>query len=137
MKAVFKLMLFSFVLNLAVGIMTQAIPVVANNPSLNPLSYDEASADAFKTQANKTVSAGGFLEDASSKFDRLLDSIGLGTIQKFLRLVNTFMFGFIQVIEAVFGIDNLWFSGFLRIMIIVGYAFGAIWLWTGKDIGKG
>ena len=137
MKAVFKLMMFSFVLNLAVGVMSQALPSIANDPTFNPLEYDASASNDFAEQINKTISPSGDLEDSSNAFDRLLDKIGLGVAKKFLNVVDTYMFGFVQVIERLFGNTNLWLSGFLRILIIVGYAFGAIWLWTGKDVGRG
>jgi hypothetical protein len=139
MKAIFKLMLFSFVLNFAVGIMSNALPTLYNDASTNPLGlYDAAGTNRFAGQINGTIAASGDLEDASNAFDRLLDKIGLGVVKKFLNAVDTYLFGFIRFIEWLMPPDvSLWVGPSLRILISVGYAFGAIWLWTGKDIGRG
>ena len=137
MKAIFKLAIFSLVLNLAVGIMSQALPILANDPTFNPLEYDSENVQLFSNQINGTINPSENLEDKGDSFDRLLDSIGIGAVKKVLNAINTYLFGFVTVLEKIFGVTNLWFMGFIRIMMTIGYAFGAFWLWTGKDIGKG
>jgi hypothetical protein len=139
MKAIFKLMLFSFALNFAVGIMSNAIPTLYMDSSTNPLGlYDEASVLQFDSEVNKTIQPSGDLEDSSDAFDRLLDKIGLGVAKKFLNAIDTYLFGFIRFIEWLMPYEvALWLGPMLRILISIGYAFGAIWLWTGKDLARG
>jgi hypothetical protein len=137
MKTVFKLMLFSFMINLAVGIMTNALPAIGNNPQYNPMEYDSKTVNNFVGQMNATIKPGEDLTDNTNIFYRVLDKIGLGVAEKFLNAMDTLLFGFINLIMKLMGVENLWLYVFLKSMVVVGYAFGAIWLWTGKDIGRG
>ena len=137
MKAVFKIMLFSIMLNLAVGIMDNALPAIGNNPQFNPMVYDTATMNAFTNQVNTTIKPEEDLTASSNIFYRLLDKIGLGVARKFLDAMDMYLFGFINLIMKLMGVENLWLYAILKFLVTIGYAFGAIWLWTGKDIGRG
>ncbi len=144
MNLVFKLMLFSIVLNFATGIMLVAI-VDANGNSIftlnntGGLTYNETYAEGFTVGLNSTIDPGYGIEEQGNWFDRVLDKLGLGIIRRLLNTIDKYMFGFVQVLDGLFGgsLDSatrtIMFGGF-RIMITVGYIIGAIWLWTGKSL---
>jgi len=146
MNAVFKLMLFSIVLNFATGIMINAIvdsdgePVFGTTQRFK-LSYNESYSTNFVSGLNATIDPGYGIQEQGDWFDRILDKIGLGIVRKILNTVDSYMWGFINVLKNMFGgyleqgvSDVLFFA--MKAMITVGYILGAIWLWTGKSITK-
>ncbi len=151
MNLVFKLMLFSIVLNFATGIMLVAI-VDADGNSIFTLNntggliYNETYAEGFTVGLNSTIDPGYGIEEQGNWFDRVLDKLGLGIIRRLLNTIDKYMFGFVQVLKGVFGgglnsgTRTLLFGppgypfGVFQILITVGYIIGAIWLWTGKSL---
>jgi len=147
MNVVFKLVIFSIVLNLAVGVMMTAIPELANNPSLlGGQIYDSGDADDFVSNMNQSVNPTGLLEDQSDAFDRVLDMINVGFFKRFLEMVNKYIYGFITILKRTFGrlltpaLSKLLFGpgeapvGMFHIIINIGYILAAFKLWTGKDL---
>lgn len=139
MNTIFKVILFSIMLNFSVGIMMTAIPAF-NEYSGNTagLSYDSNYGTDFQSQMNKSINPTDQLDDASDLFDRILDKLQLGIVKQFLELVDRYMFGFVQMLHTMIGsyldpaVRTLIF-GIMRVLITIGYVLGAIWLWTGKD----
>ena len=137
MKAVLKLMMFSILLNLSVGLMITALPIFEENPEYRGgLGYDEAGLIDFSNSLNGTINPTGDLEDSSNAFDRLLDKLNIGIISKILRVIDKYMFGFINILQGVLNLDTS-IVYFFKAMISIGYVMAAIWLWTGKNIGRG
>ena len=137
MKFAIRLMIFSILLNLSVGMMQTAIPVFEDIDAYRgKMFYNPAGMNDFTNELNNSVSPTGDLEDASSAFDRLLDKLNLGIIQRILRVINNYMFGFVNIMQLVLNIDaSLIF--FIKTLISISYVLGSLWLWSGKDIGKG
>lgn len=142
MKIVFKLMMFSIVLNFAVGIMLTAIPVFDDVVYKGGVIYEgDNYATAFNSSMGGTINPIGSLENLGDAFDRLLDKIGLGAISKLLNAIDNYMFGFVRMLENLFAnsldpnLRIMIFNIVLRPMITIGYILGAWWLWTGKDLG--
>lgn len=141
MKIVFKLMMFSIVLNFAVGIMLTALPVFDNPVYKSGVDYQDNYASEFNASMSGAINPTGDLEDLGDAFDRLLDKIGLGAIKKLLTTIDKYMFGFVQILENIFAgglgpdLSFMIFSVVLRPLITIGYILGAWWLWTGKDLG--
>ena len=137
MKFAIRLMIFSILLNLSVGMMQTAIPVFEDIDAYRgKMFYNPAGMNDFTNELNNSVSPTGDLEDASSAFDRLLDKLNLGIIQRILRVINNYMFGFVNIMQLVLNIDaSLIF--FIKTLISISYVLGSMWLWSGKDIGKG
>lgn len=144
MNTVFKLMLFSIMINFSTGIMISVIVDDSGNPIFDPsqrmgLNYSDHYESDFTDEMNNTIRPTGDLEDQSGIVDRILDKLNLGFIRKFLDLVDRYMFGFIQVLRGIFGpllgesLSVLIF-GIIKSMITVGYVMGALALWTGKEI---
>jgi hypothetical protein len=130
MNIIFKIMLFSIVLNFATGLMITALPEIGNNPNYNiNLNPSDANADAFMQGMNQTVSP----TTESNSFFRLLDNIVVGVISKLLGVINNYMFGFLNFMGKLLALD----TGVINIMkSILGicYTLGAFWLWTGKNL---
>jgi len=136
MKAAFKLMMFSILLNAAVGLMITSVPAFEIPEYRGGMYYNESINDEFTFEMNSSVNPTGDVEDADSAIDRLLDKLNLGIISKFLNLLDQYMYGFVNIITPVLGLTKN-IENFLKGLITFAYVMGAIWLWTGKDLGKG
>ena len=138
MNMIFKLMIFSIVLNFSVGIMNAAIPDFADGGHTGGLVYDENYADGF-TSMEVPVSPEAGLEDRGNAIYRLLDSINLGFIARFISTVDDFMFGLVNMLESIFAgamepalRNTLFFV--LKTAITIGYIAGGFFLWTGRKL---
>jgi len=137
MKFAIRLMIFSILLNLSVGLMQTAIPAFKNIDAYRGgMKYDTTGLNDFTNEMNNTVSPTGDLEDAEGWFDRLLDKLNLGIIKRFLRVINSYMWGFVNIMQTVLNI-NASLIFFIKTLISISYVLGSLWLWSGKDIGKG
>jgi len=144
MKMVFKLMVFSILLNFATGIMMQAIVDTNGNPVFNPShraglpEYDSTYADGFTTNMNGSIRPSGTMEDQGNLIYRVLDMFNLGLIKTFIQTVDNYMFGFVNMMEGLLGGSmpaSALIFGILKTMVSIGYMLGAFVLWTGKDLG--
>jgi len=141
MNMIFKLMAFSIVLNFAVGIMFQAVPAFAEQGQTGGLIYDENYADGFTSNMEKEVNPSGVLEDSGNAVYRLLDSINLGFIARFISSVDDYMFGLINMLEGIFAgamapsLSSVVFGG-LKTIITIGYIIGGFYLWTGRKLNE-
>lgn len=145
MNSVFKLMVYSMLLNFSVGIMLIAIPAFdpaetrTSSEYTGGLIYNNTYAEQFTTRMNKTVTPGANVEDAGNQIYRILDMLNIGFITKFLNIVNQYMYGFINLLESVFGgylgaeLSSMIFST-LKVILSIGYLMGAWVLWTGRDL---
>lgn len=136
MKVVFKILVFSILINLATGIMLAVLPVFNTNPEYRGnLQFDSSYNNNFISSINGTISATGTLEGNANWFESLLDKIGLGIFNKWLNVLNQYMFGLLVVLENLFGglIDSSIFV-MLKTLVTIGYVGGAFYLFTGKTI---
>ena len=144
MKMVFKLMAFSIMLNFAVGLMAAIVVDFDGNPVFGSedtmgMTYDEDYAAGFSSSLNSTVTPQGGLEDAGDAIYRVLDFMNVGFIGRFIKAIPTYMYGFINMIDAMVGdlltptLHTILFST-LKILITVGYVIGGWYLWTGKEL---
>ena len=137
-NTIFKLMIYSIMLNFAVGILAIAVPGFTLEYR-GGLSYNETYSGDFVGGMNGTVTPSGNLVDEGDAIYRVLDTLNLGFISRFIQTVDQYLFGFIQVLEALFGgllgdaLRQMIF-GSLRVILTIGYMIGAWKLWTGKDI---
>jgi len=138
MNIVIKLMVFSIVLNFATGVMMAAIPAfdVSNTGGL---VYETDYAGEFVSGMNQTIQPVSELESKGDQIYRLLDLMNLGFINKLIQTIDKYMFGFVNILQAVIGpaldpaVRTIVFSG-LKTIITIGYLFGAFYLFTGRDV---
>lgn len=131
MNTIFKVMLFSIMLNFATGIMMSALPDLGSNPQYNMnIEGADMNGAVFIGGMNQTISPS---PDTSNSFFRLIDSLNIGIISKLLTTMNSYFYGFINLICNVFGLEQAIRDLFGNIVSIC-YIIGAFWLWTGKDI---
>jgi len=136
-NTIFKLMAFSLLLNFSVGIMYTAVP--AFTPEFRGgMNYNESYSDGFTVGMNGTVTPNGNLQDEGDSIYRVLDTLTLGFVSRFISAVDRYLFGFIQVLEGLLGglmgdALNTMVFGSLRVIISICYIIGAWTRWTGKD----
>lgn len=144
MNMIFKVLMYGIMLNFAVGIMTMALPGFdeGHPDRVGGLIYNQNDADLFVSTMNKSVTPGGELEDKGNEIYRVLDMINLGFIFTIIEVVDTFMFGFVKLLQTVFGsyisppeLSTFIFS-LLRGFVLIGYALGGWWLFTGKNLDE-
>lgn len=136
-NAVFKLMLYSILLNIAIGIMTTAMPQAFTDYQSFGV-YNDEKLNEFTTDMNGTLKPTSDAIDTSSITENILDKIGLGIINKIMNVVDEYMFGMINYLHTFFpdtAYDYLW--NFFKIALTIAYTIAAIILWTGKDVTKG
>lgn len=144
MSAIWKLLIFSIMLNFATGIMIVSIPAFEDSPgSRMGLVYDiNYSNDFNEGSLNNTIAPGGVMETKGNLIYRVLDMMVIGYIFNFLSTMDKYIFGFVVVLSNMFGtmisahspaLHNMVFLG-LRAAITLGYLLGALKLWTGKDL---
>lgn len=130
MNAVFKIILFALCLNVATTLMVMLIPELGQNPQYNPYKTDDRMA-IFNTEMNSTISP---VPDQSNTFFRLIDSLNIGLLGKFLLMIPSLFYGFINFLWAVFPVipDEIIYT--LYGILTSCYIIGAFWLWTGKNL---
>ena len=146
MNMIFKLLVFTFALNLAVGIMSVAIVDGDGNPVFDEdwmksgLKYNESMTTTFEDGMNTSVNPStGNIQDSGDASYRILDMIGLGFIGRLLTAVDTFMFGFVNILRSLFTpligdtVAGVIF-GMIKGIISIAYILGAWVLFTGKDL---
>lgn len=145
MNMIFKVMIFSILLNFAIGIMLNTIvdnkgDNVFNMGDSAGLMYNPNYGTEFQKELNTTITPSGVLEDKGNAIYRVLDTLNLGFIAKFIEAVDKYMFGLVNMMRAMFGgalgdaSDFLF--GILKAIISIGYVLGAWYLWTGKNLDE-
>jgi hypothetical protein len=97
------------------------------------MSYsDNTVLDQFGEPVNGYPTA----EDSTNiNSDTLMDRVGLGMLSSLGNLINKYMFGFIEILQAIFGafVSPLIFTS-LKYLLGILYALTMIELFTGKNI---
>jgi hypothetical protein len=118
--------------------------------------YDANGTQFFTDASGGTINPGASATDAGNLVFRLLDLIGLGFINKLISIVDNYMYGFINLLNSMFGpllasnpdlytllFGGTWYpvpgnyvpiGGLFHIIITIGYVLAAIELWTNKSI---
>jgi hypothetical protein len=92
----------------------------------------------------KQIQPTGVLENAALAQMRVLDMIGLGFISRIFTAIDTYMFGFVNLLSNIFSpmmtagtgstdLSYMVFGGF-KAIIMVGYVVAAWTIWTGRNI---
>lgn len=135
MNMVFKIVMFTFFLNIGTGIMAHLIPDytfacgVFNADSMSKFNSTEGY-----------VNPNNNLQDQTSAFIRLIDSLNIGIIGKFLSSLNYYLYGSIDFMKCFMGFgyssDYDWFFYLLKGVLTASYILGAIYLWTGRAFNR-
>lgn len=151
MRIAFSWVMFGAIcINISVGLMFLLIPEMSNVVTLQPnLEYIGADSE-WVTGLNTSVNPSGVLEDRGNAIYRLLDSINLGFIARFLDLIQTGMFGFEKLLAGIFegkllesdpSVSYFWFGnpaglhfGVIKGLTVLMYGITAISFWTGKEM---
>jgi len=144
MNLAIKIMIFSMMLNFAVGAMTEAIPAFQKDPTRmgSMMNYSINYTDSFIGGMDTKVEPGGDMEDKADWFDRVLDVMHLGWINKIRPLISTYLYGFINMLQNIFargmdgttpGLSGMLF-GAMKLCLMVAYIFTIFWLFTGKKM---
>ena len=147
-----KLVIFSILLNLAAAITMTAVVDIDGNKVFDRTSQTgfqtsgtEEYSDNYITELEQTINPSGLTEDASDQVYRVLDTIGLGFIYRFINVVDEYMYGFVNLMDNMFGPSleddtrAILFGedgnfGVLKSIITISYILMGIYLFTGKDV---
>ena len=141
MNIIFKIAMIGVFLNFGVGLTMLALP----NYESSCFIYDTTKVNNLNNTFGGVIEPNNNVEDQSSSFIRLIDSLNLGVIGKILNGFNTLLFGTLDYAKCLFNYRALDSSlkatydvinGMLKIMIGLGYVFGAMYLWTGRKINQ-
>ena len=102
--------------------------------------YNESITTTFKGEMNTSVNPStGQIQDSGDASYRILEMVGLGFIGRLLSTVDTFAFGFLNVLKSLFSpllgpTVTPYVFGPLKGVLGIAYILGAWALFTGKDI---
>ena len=151
-KTVYHGILFALLINIVTGIATIGMTDINNNPLFTGVDtallgqYNANNTVYFQEQTNKLINPAGVTEDKGNLVFRLLDLIGLGFINQLISIVNHYMYGFIDILQNLFGswLNPTLFAflfgtaalplGAFKIFLTIGYVLAGIELWTNKSI---
>jgi len=138
MNFVFKIMVFSIMLNVSAGVVLLAIPELGSTYNLGISSDINGSTDfidGMSTQFNPESQ----LQNKDDATIRYLDMLNIGIIFTFLKSIPTLMFGFVMFFDNLFGAMlgagmRTLIVGFMYTFMGIAYIFGGIYLVTGREL---
>ena len=162
MNLAFKIMAFSIFLNVSIGIMMVAITDIEGCPifgestdsrcyqpeRMGGLKSDNDIYSGFISDMNQTVTPESSLADKGDDVYRVLDLMNLGFIQRILNAITNYMYGFVVLLEEIFGsylndgTNTLLFGepgkpfGLIYLTMTFIYIITALSLWTGRNYNE-
>jgi len=140
-ELVFTILFFSIVLNFAVGTLDELFPEF-DVTQKGGMSYDPGFQNDFDDTFNQSINPAGQVQKSDSFLNSLFDILGLGFITQIFNVVNQYAFGFINLLQNIFGSylgDNL--SGFLfggiKAILSMAYVIAAFYIFTGRSLVEG
>lgn len=144
-----KIAMYGLLINLAAGIMLIGIIDVNGNRIFTKEDTMGANYDIEGVQTNKftddmeqSIKPGGELEDQGDQIYRVLDTLSLGFVARFVDTLQTLMFGFVTLLRTIFephlapALSTVFF-GAINTILTIAYILAAIKLFTGKDLIEG
>ena len=135
---ILSIAIFSILINFSVAIMMDVVPAFAGMDERIGLSDVDSieTDDSILDEFGNPVYAYQTAEDTLT-LDRntLIDRVGLGVVSNLLNFLNRYVFGFIEILKALFGgiVSPIVFNG-MKILIGLLYSLAAIELFTGKEL---
>jgi len=142
-KMIMPILIFSIILNLSTGIVAR-LPCF-DGYDLGGLTYSANYNDEWQEATegiNKTISIAGDEVTNSGAQNSVLDFLSLKTYVRFFAVIDSYMYGFINMLGNVFigplnsagtGLGTLLFGG-LKTIISFGYILLMFYLFTGRRI---
>lgn len=153
-----KVVIFFMMINLASGIMLSGVVDINGIPVFDSTSqggYDfdgEQYSDVFVDGLSESVKPEGWIDDAGDQIYRVLDTLSLGFVYKFIYMLDNYMYGFINMLDNIIGqhleedvrviifgnennddlIPNKF--GIFKTIVTISYIIFGIRLYTGKDV---
>jgi len=150
-----KILIFTILVNMSAGIIMMAVVDTAGNPVFSEADkrgyeIDDMGGD-FAAGMEEDIRPQGTLEDAADQVYRVLDMLSLGFITRFFEMARQFMYGSIDILEAMVGpmlqsdLRQMLFGstttennfGLLHTILSIGYILMGIFIYTGKDVVGG
>ena len=158
-----KIVIFSILINLAAAITMTAVVDIDGTPIFDKTvnngfiggNGSSDYSDSYVTELEKSIQPAGSLDDKGDQIYRVLDMMSLGFIYRFVNMVDEYMFGFINMLDNIFGSElddstrGILFGnqndedlipnsfGALKTLITISYIIMGIKLFTGKDVVEG
>jgi hypothetical protein len=142
MGAALKIIGYAIAMNIAIGIMLNAVPIFRDNPQYQGgFSYDAGSASTFSDGLRTTVNPSSVMQSASNLIYRVLDMVTIGLVSKIANVLDAYVYGIIILLSVMFrGLlePSVWSWFFARgigigyILMNIMYAYALFLLWTGK-----
>ena len=150
-----KLVIFTILLNLAAGLLMVAVVDVKGKPvfdrtATGGVAFDsEIYGESFQTELEESIQPAGSIDDKGDQVYRVLDMMSLGFINRFMDVVDTYMFGIVTIMDNMLGEhleektriklfghghDSERGFGIFKIIISISYILMGISLFTGKDV---
>lgn len=158
MNKIVMMAMFSVILNLVGGLITTVIvdidgnQLFTSNDENEEILKGEGYSDDLVSGMEDSIKPSGSIDDKGDQIYRVLDTIKLGFVYKFVETINDYMFGFVDIIDSILGDyllpevrgflfgdsndDNLIpnKTGAVKVAISILYIFASIKLFTGKDL---
>lgn len=133
MNQVVSMIVFVVILNLSAGLLIELMPEVFADQKNNPFPNAKEYTRDFNNSLTGVVTPEALLEDQSSAFDRFLDMVSLGFYKRAQAFIDQYMFGVITMLQNIFGAGfHPALANLLRLVIVIGYTFTIIWIFTNK-----
>jgi hypothetical protein len=141
MDLLFKLVFLSIAANLAVGFMTNVVGVDPQYMNAN-LAFNANDTYDFEQNMGQNITPSGLVENKGNALFRILDMLTIGWFNKFVKTIDSYMFGFVNFIGAIirpYMQNNAWMwlfgnTGIMKLVMGVVYGLGLFYLWTGRDL---
>lgn len=149
MNPIFRLVIFTILLNIATGIVLVSVtdsgiygdegePIFDSRDGTTfGMTYNETYIKTFTDDMNSSVNPTGDLEDRDNAIYRVLDKMNLGFLTRIKDTITNYLFGFVKMLKSTIGVfmePNVRDFVFARItnMVFIGYLVGVWLLFTGR-----
>ena len=142
MNLLFKWVMFGIFISLGTGLTLLVMP---DDYVSTCFVYDTTLQSQLDDNFGGVINPNNNVEDQSSSFIRLIDSLNLGVIGKIISGVNTFLYGILDYGKCLFGYYSLTgvakatydsVNGILQIALSIAYIWAAVYMWTGRKTNK-
>jgi hypothetical protein len=143
---IIKIVMATLFFNIACGIVASALPFFGTDPAfMGGIVTDEQKTRDSLDKMNQSIDSKSVLDTSQSTgFNRVIDLLNIGMLDKFLKFLTSVMYGIVTILERTIGgmmlptLRTSLFSlpfGYLAMILNIGYSYCAWTLWTGRYTG--